>query len=471
MNNVTPYGVSKTEPWSHQVDGYHYAMSKVGCGLWYDMGCGKSKCAIDVIRNWGGARHTLIVCPKCVIPVWPVQFDLHCAPPLPRILILNKGTARDKAALLQREITEADRVGQKLVVVVNYESVWRKELGALILSLRWNLVVGDEIHRAKSYSSTVSKFLGKLALLVEKRIGLSGTPLPHSPLDAFGVYRFVSPSLFGRYWSHFRAKYAIMHGPKREWVKGFNPDLKGEIAELMATCSKWVRSEDVLDLPEMQDIWLWHDLPPKTAKIYKSMEKDLLAEIDTGVVTAANTLVKQLRLQQITGGNLKTDDGVMEALDECKAEQVLDVLENLPPGEPVVVFAQFTEDLKRIAARVKTAERPYFELSGHANDLQTWKDTGAAQGGVLGVQIQAGSEGIDLTLARYCIYYSTGFRLGIYQQSRKRLHRPGQCRKVVYYHLGAKATVDEDISKGLAAKADLVQAVLEGMRARAGRFG
>jgi SNF2 family DNA or RNA helicase len=56
--------------------------------------------------------------------------------------------------------------------------------------------------------------------------------------------------------------------------------------------------------------------------------------------------------------------------------------------------------------------------------------------------MQAGSEGISLVRARYAVYYSTGFSLGLYLQSRARLHRPGQTRPVVYYHLVVRDTVD-----------------------------
>jgi hypothetical protein len=45
---------------------------------------------------------------------------------------------------------------------------------------------------------------------------------------------------------------------------------------------------------------------------------------------------------------------------------------------------------------------------------------------VLGAQLKSGGVGIDLTRARYGIYYSLDFALADYLQSRKRLHRPGQ---------------------------------------------
>ena len=93
--------------------------------------------------------------------------------------------------------------------------------------------------------------------------------------------------------------------------------------------------------------------------------------------------------------------------------------------------------------------------------MQTWEEYKAQ---VLMAQVQAGSLGIDLTQARYAVYYSTGFSLGEYMQSRARVHRPGQLRKVVYYHLCAEGTVDIKIMRALEKREDLVRHIVDEMR-------
>jgi SNF2 family DNA or RNA helicase len=86
---------------------------------------------------------------------------------------------------------------------------------------------------------------------------------------------------------------------------------------------------------------------------------------------------------------------------------------------------------------------------------------------VLAVQIDSGGLGVDLTRARYAIYYSLGFSLGSYEQSLARIHRPGQTRPVEYIHLLVKGTVDEKVMAALAARADVVKAVLQQLRGTA----
>ena len=102
-------------------------------------------------------------------------------------------------------------------------------------------------------------------------------------------------------------------------------------------------------------------------------------------------------------------------------------------------------------------KRPHFEISGRVKSLEEWNQ----RGGVLAVQIQAGGLGLDLTAARYCVYYSLGFSLGDYLQSVARLHRPGQTSLVDYIHLVAAESIDEIIVNALENKEDVINRILE----------
>ena len=128
--------------------------------------------------------------------------------------------------------------------------------------------------------------------------------------------------------------------------------------------------------------------------------------------------------------------------------------------EPVVVFCNFTSDLTAVKEICDKQKRTYSELSGKKNELKEWQD---GQTSVLVVQIKAGKEGVDFTRATICFYYSIGHSLGEYLQSERRIHRPGQTRPVVYYHLLAKNSVDVDVYKALDKKHDIVLSVLDGL--------
>ena len=78
----------------------------------------------------------------------------------------------------------------------------------------------------------------------------------------------------------------------------------------------------------------------------------------------------------------------------------------------------------------------------------------------MGVQLQAGGVGVDLSAAAYAIYYSTGFSLGDYQQSLSRLHRPGQKRAVTYINLICEDTIDSQVYASLEHKRDVIETIL-----------
>ena len=219
-----------------------------------------------------------------------------------------------------------------------------------------------------------------------------------------------------------------------------------------------VTAGEVLDLPGAIETYTHVNLNRRARKLYDQMAMSFHAELESGEkITAANALARLMRFQQLTSGFAHTEDGKVLEVDDSKARALADILEDLPNREPVVVFARFQNDLDAIARVADGAKQPHFEISGRTKNLEEWNK----EGGVLAVQIQAGGLGLDLTAARYCVYYSLGFSLGDYLQSIARLHRPGQKGLVDYIHLVAAASVDEIIVDALEAKEDVINRILE----------
>ncbi len=219
-----------------------------------------------------------------------------------------------------------------------------------------------------------------------------------------------------------------------------------------------VTAAETLDLPGAIETYTHVNLSQKARRIYDEMALKFRAELDSGeIVTAANALARLMRFQQLTSGFVVTPEGKTVEVDEAKARALSDILEDLPRTEPVVVFARFQNDLDKIAEVAGKTKRSHFEISGRVKELDEWN----AQGGALAVQIQAGGLGLDLTKARYCVYYSLDFSLGDYLQSIARLHRPGQTSLVDYVHLTAAQSIDEIIVGALAGKEDVINRILE----------
>jgi SNF2 family DNA or RNA helicase len=341
---------------------------------------------------------------------------------------------------------------------MNHESSWREPMRSLLLSRQWDVLIVDESHRAKAPGGKFSWFLKALMQRCERRLALTGTPMPHSPLDLYAQARFLSPGVFGTSFTRFRARYAIMGGYERRQVVGWqNMDEFWRKFRLLAYVAK---KSDVLDLPEEVDMVRACTLEPKAQRLHDTLAAQLYAEIEAGEITAANALVKLLRMQQITAGAVKLDTGESEVVSLAKRRALVDLLEDLPAREPVVVFSRFHQDLDAVEAVATERSLKYAELSGRRKDALD--DHARMHGDVelCGVQIQSGGLGVDLTRACYSVFWSTGFSLGDYLQARARIHRPGQERPVTHVHLIAEKTIDEKVMTALEARQEVVESIV-----------
>ena len=147
---------------------------------------------------------------------------------------------------------------------------------------------------------------------------------------------------------------------------------------------------EVLDLPPATHVTYTCDLTPAAQRIYNDLYEDFVARYCDRTITASNALVKLLRLQQLTGGCLPTDDGVSHQVDSSKRKLLADTLEDIGKDEPVVVFCRFHTDLDAVHEACDSMGYSSFELSGRRDELKRWQD-GEAQ--VLAVQISAGGVG------------------------------------------------------------------------------
>ncbi len=470
VDTSDPVAGAVLPPWTHQRVGIHMVGQLGGCMLAWDMGSGKTKAIYDAIVHYD-FRLVLVTCPSSVISVWGREAAKHVPDEvgLEVLMLTGKHSVAQRASLLEEKVLECAALSKPLIVVTNYEAAWRTPLSKTITSLTWDLVVADESHRISNVSTNIGKFMAKqLAPKARHRVCLTGTPMGNGPIDAFGQFAFIEPALFGTAITRFRAKYCVMGGFEgREVVDYQNLD---DFKERMSRVSTRVRLRDVVDLPEYQDEERLVELCPAATRMYRDVRDDFIAQHAKGVVTATNAVAKLLRLQQITSGFCSvtyTDPAgvekqAIEPIDRGKSDALKEIATDAAHDEPIVVFVRFRPDLETVHRVALESGRTSFEISGGTNQQDLWEnECRLGTGPIIAVQIQAGGVGIDLTPARYCVYYSVGFNLTDYLQSRARVYRPGQTRGVVYYHLIAEGTVDRVVYRALRRKGNVVDAVVE----------
>ena len=454
--------------WPNQMEALKFALVHDSTMLDMDMGTGKTLVAINTIL-YRKVKYVLVLCPKSVMSVWEREIMKHGPYPDTEIKVwtaAGKRTVAKKAEAMQQFLSSTGP--ETKVCVMNYDIAWREPLRHTITLMLPEMVILDESHRAKAAGSKISRFLGMLGKVVPYKLCLSGTPMANSPLDLYGQYRFLDPSIFGTRFDAFREQYAIMGGPERNFVVGYKnqSSLMTKFRSIAYSC-KLDDIKDRLKLPDrLPHQTIEVELPEKDMKLSRQLAKEFIAQdSEGGTIVLTNVLHKLLRLQQITSGFAVMQDGPLDdtytkSLNTAKEDALCDLMQDMPSLARLVVFVVFRHDIGASIRAADKAKKKAFEVSGKMNQLKAWE----VLGGVLVVQIQAGAEGIDLTKANNCVYYSLPTSVALYEQSMARLYRPGQTKPVVFTHLVAKDTIDVDMLYGMENKRSLFDDFVKGNR-------
>ena len=498
-------GLTRHPLWPHQVAAFEAVRDRRACLIDGDMGSGKTAAAVALLEadmRCGGydpepVKHpyrVLVLAPKSVLGVWPREIASHATSGwttwngdvTSRTTgkpIRNPSVARRAEALIEAT-KNAGLLRRPFMAVVGYEASWQGDMARLLLGTPWDALITDESHRLKSPSGKASKHAAQIAARVRARGGrvlaLTGTPMPHSPLDLWGQARVLDGgAALGTSYHRFCQRYGkgetiwAPGGIQRTVYKGIRDDVIADFTERIAPLIHRIPREGLdawLGLPDAIDVYRSVELDPATKKVYDDLESDLISRVGEGAITAANAMVLVLRLAQVASGYAPTIDVDGQRGDAVrlskhplpeKARLLADVLEDLPVREPIVVFCRFHHDLDAVEQVATAQGRRYGELSGRRRGGLTPEARMCPNVDVLGCQIKSGGVGIDLTRARYGIYYTLGFELADYLQSRKRLHRPGQTRPVTYLHLLAEDTVEQSIYGALRSRQQVVDTVLQ----------
>lgn len=466
------------------------------------------------------AARVLIVCPNKVRGVWPREVAKWSARPWH--IVDGKRPAKRKGALPQ-DLLVPERLHQAEeclfdcacgapvhVAVFNYEMLSREPIASWVPLHQLDMIIYDEIHRLKSPTGKGSKVAGAWVDFSHRRIGLSGTPMPQHPWDIFGVYRALDPNIFGHVWTPFKSKYIDMqeaqiktrskagdfYMKKTEFPSVIKPQFAEEFSDKVH--SIMYRPTVDLKLPGVEHVTHEVELEPAAWKAYRNLDEHMFADLsefakgkevdeEDAYLMPRNVIARIMRLMQLTGGTLP-DDGEEDEqgkvirqsfrVSTAKADALADILTDVgcvpdrPGGpEPVVVYCQFKSDLDAIRKVVEDAKLRYAEISGRRSDGLSSLGEMSENADVVGVQIQSGGTGVDLTRARYGVWYSKGHSLGDYDQALKRQDRPGQTRPVVFVHLIVPGTVDMDVQQGLMERSSVTAVFLRSRGLDPAAFG
>lgn len=490
----------KTKPYAHQVRAIKKLLrSGWGGALLMEPRTGKTKTTIDyasILAQQGKIDRMVVVCPARVMDVWVAEFHKHS--PLHVHTIVWDKDAR------KYPLPKVSPAHDLTVVIVNFEGFStpgpRTKSGARsqksgrfknrLLIRRWiagkpALGVIDESHRIKSASGKTATMIVSMRDDFAYRMILTGTPVTKAKraFDIYMQWKFLNPERFAdlptveefrNHYGRFIQKNGYLEFRGQRNVK--------ELKERINQDAFVVKREECFDLPEREDVVVKVDLI-SSAYAYDELAEHMVAEVhemqdlkkiplskQTAVVRkrihtieASLRIVLDLRLSQLTGGCVTTDEGENIRVGSEKLRVLRERLETIfENDEKVVVPARFKMDLTAIQRMGHELDVPTFRLSGGVSRSEATeaiekfrKHDGAA---LFVMQPASGSLGIDLSSASRMIWYSLTNSWTDFTQACDRIALSRN--STTFEYLLARHTIDETMYKGLKADGKVAEMIM-----------
>jgi SNF2 family DNA or RNA helicase len=435
------------------------------------MGAGKTPMTVCTLKRDDAPYPTCVVSPNGVKTHWRSQFATWWPDSSPRVSIVS-GNAKQR-----REAIDVVARGEADILVINWEVILKhsrvagfgnnrlsdkekepKELNAI----KWQMVVADEVHRAKTPKAKQTRALWAIGDGARRRVGLTGTPLTRTPEDLWAVMRFIAPTeypskvafltRYGQY-SFSALGYQVCVGlrgdTKDELFKFFDPRFIRRPKEL-------ILPELPGSLPPMRRIV---DLKPAQKKAYKKLKEEMIVQLDGGVLMAANPLQQFIRLRQLCAATgeieveqVTAEDGSVHEKTKVtlkepssKLDELEAVLEDLDEDDRTIAFAESRQLIELAYARLVGAGYQVGMFIGTQTAEQNENERERFQAGELDVLLLtygAGAEGVDLSRASVNVKLEHATRMEKDEQADERSVRPGQTVPTRHVRILAADTVD-----------------------------
>lgn len=477
------------EPYEHQQRAFALSRDTEAYALFMDPGTGKTRVIIDTacyLFGKGDITGVVVVSPNSVKDVWDEEIVLHSPSHYQHdVCVYSSGSGKVARKREDHHVRHSHENQSHLAwLIVNIEALSQAtsrsyKLVTMFLKFHKAILVVDESSKIKTPGAKRTRNVVKAGKLARYRRILTGTPSTQGPLDLFSQFKFLDPFVlgFGSFYA-FRNHFALMdtQAGYPQLIAYKNLD---ELKALIDPYSFRVTRDECLDLPDKiyqrRDI----ELSTEQRRHYKELTEWMRTELHGRDISVINVLTQLLRLQQVVGGFLPAEE--LDALERSiqgpqmaekipgpnpKITALLEVTEELPQRDRVVIWARFRAEIDLIVQELRRcydADQVVEFHGGRDTEERTiarrkFQDP-KSEARFFVAQTETGGFGLTLTEANTVIYFSNSFSLESRIQSEDRCHRVGQTRKVTYIDLVAKNTLDLKVLGALREKKKLADLI------------
>lgn len=288
--------------------------------------------------------------------------------------------------------------------------------------------------------------------------GLTGSPTPNAPSDAYGIVKLIKPENYPGHFTRFKNEVMQQFGPfkwvpRRGWEQIVNRVLQPSIRYAL---------EDCVELPPTIYQDRVCDLSPEQRQHFVKLTREAVTEINGETVSAVNAGVLLGKLIQCVTGVLYGADGKILKIDFGPRLKILEeVIEEC--NEKIIIFVPLTGILNALCTELKkkwTVEVVDGSTSSGKRN-QIFQDFMVQSNPrIILANPAAMAHGLTLTAASAIIWYAPIHSNEYYEQANARIVRPGQTKTTNIVHIYA-TPVERRIYDTLKEKGKMQQVVLE----------
>lgn len=444
----------KYVPHEYQKYSTEFIIKHAECGLFLDMGCGKSVITLtavwELLYDYFEISKVLIIAPLRVaqdtwsreIEKWEHLNDLRISKVL--------GTEKERRIALNKE---AD------IYIINRENV---EWLCKNFKFEFDMVVVDELSSFKSHTAKRFRALRKVRPNVRRIVGLTGTPAPNNLMDLWSELNLLDMGQrLGRFIGSYRNEYFVPDKRNQQIIFSYKPREGAEerIYSKISDICVSMKATDYLKMPERIDNIIEVEMSDREKDLYKKLESEMILPFSDGDIDAVNAAALSNKLLQMANGAVYDENKNVRFIHDKKLDALEDLIE-AANGKPVLVYYAYKHDKNRILQRFS------------ANEILTSKDIDKWNNGEIQVAIaHSASTGHGLNLqtgGSTVIWFGLTWSLELYMQANARLWWQGQTKNVIIHHLICKGTIDEDVLKALKKKKFGQDELINAVKARIG---
>lgn len=323
----------------------------------------------------------------------------------------------------------------------------------------FDMVVIDELSSFKSHTAQRFKALVKTRPMINRIVGLTGTPASNGLMDLWAQFRLLDGgNRLGFYISHYRSRYFTPDKRNGAQVYSYKllPGAQEQIYEAIADMTVSMKTSDHLQLPELTSTRIQVELDENERQVYERLRDEMVVELGDEIIDAASAAALSGKLLQLASGAIYNPAKETVEVHERKLDALEDLVE-AANGNPLLVAYWFQHDLERITRRFPQAR----QLKTDA-DIQAWN-----RGDIPLALIHPASAGHGLNLqagGSLLVWFSLTWSLELYQQTNARLYRQGQEKPVTITHLVTTGSIDENVLSALEAKNTTQAALIDAVK-------